>query len=144
MRRPAARREGFSLVEALVALAIAALAFTAIFALQDQMTVGQMRLQRALDTAALQRNALELVQDLNPMDQPSGQRVLAGGQVVSWTAQPLTETRRNAGFPAGEGVFDVALYEVETVITAAGGRELGRLQFRRLGWRRTFEVDYSS
>ena len=138
MRRPMGRRNGFSLVEALVALAIAALAFTAIFALQDQMTVGQMRLQRTLDTAAVQRNGLELLADINPMEEPSGQRNMTGGRVISWTAEPVTETRRNAGFPSGEGVFDVALYQVDAVITTAGGRELGRLQFRRLGWRRAF------
>ncbi len=143
MRRRATRRGGFSLIEALVALAIAALAFTAIFELQAQMTLGQMRLQRTLDSAAIQLNALELVRDVNPMEEPFGERSLSSGQIVSWTSIAVTEPRRNAGFPAGDGAFDVALFDVDVAIQTQGGRELGALSFRRLGWRRSYAFDAS-
>ena len=135
MQLDKSRRKGFSLIEALVALAIAALCFVAIFELQDQMTKGQVRLQRALATAELERNALELVLDVNMMEHPQGERVLAGEQIVRWSADRLTEPRRNAGFPVGDGSYDVALYNVEVIIEAQGGRPLARLEFERLGWR---------
>jgi len=53
-------RDGFSLVEALVALAVASMALLAVFALQQQLARGQQRHQAALELVRLQRNALAL------------------------------------------------------------------------------------
>ena len=136
-----AERAGFSLVEALVALAIAALCFVAIFELQDQMTKGQVRLQRTLAAAEMERNALELGADVNMMAEPQGRRALTGGRTVRWTASRLTEPRRNAGFPVGDGSYDVALYDVQVVIETEGGRPLSHLRFARLGWRGNIGAD---
>ena len=54
------RREGFSLIEALVALAIAAMTLTAIFELQQQMIRGQRRAADVMEQVAAQENALAL------------------------------------------------------------------------------------
>lgn len=130
------RRAGFSLIEALVALAVAAMALLAIFSLQQQLAEGERRHTRTLELVALQRNALALTQDLNPTTEPSGSLRLAGGQTVSWTAEPLTAPRTNVGLPVGEGAFEVRLYRVRVAITDARGVRLGGLDFDRIGWRR--------
>lgn len=127
---------GFSLIEALVALAIAAMALTAIFALQQQLAQGEVRHRKTLELVALQRNALALTNDLNPTAEPQGALRLAGGQWVRWTAEPLTAPRTNVGLEGGEGAFEVRLYRVRVDIVDARGARLGGLDFDRVGWRR--------
>jgi general secretion pathway protein I len=130
------QQAGFSLIEALVALAIAAMALAAVFALQRQMAEGEQRHTRTLQLVALQKNALALTRDLNPTAEPSGALRLAGGQTVRWTSQPLTTPRTNTGLPAGEGAFELRLYRVRIDITDPSGKRLGGLDFDRVGWRR--------
>jgi prepilin-type N-terminal cleavage/methylation domain-containing protein len=130
------RRSGFSLIEALVALAVAAMALLAIFSLQQQLAEGERRHTRTLELVALQRNALALTQDLNPTAEPRGSLRLAGGQTMSWTTEPRTAPHTNVGLPVGEGAFEVRLYRVRVDITDARGARLGGLDFDRVGWRR--------
>ena len=82
MTASASRREGFSLIEALVALAIASMTLMAIFELQIQMARSQRRAAQAVEQVASQENALALTRGLNPMAQPQGRIELPGGDVV--------------------------------------------------------------
>lgn len=127
---------GFSLIEALVALAIAAMALAAVFTLQRQLAEGEQRHTRTLQLVTLQKNALALTRDLNPTAEPTGAVQLAGGQTVRWTSQPLTPPRTNTSLPAGEGAFEVRLYRVRVDIADSSGRRLGGLDIDRVGWRR--------
>ena len=132
-------RDGFSLIEALVALAIASMTLTAIFELQIQMTRNQQRAALAIEQVAVQENALALTRSLNPMAQPQGRIELPGGDVVVWSAEPRGERRVNAGFPAGQGAFEVQLYRVTVAVERAQGRPPAPLVFDRVGWRRLQE-----
>lgn len=132
----AAGRAGFSLIEALVALAIASMTLMAIFELQIQMTRAQQRAALAVEQVTAQENALALTRNLNPMDQPQGRIDLPGGDTVVWSAEPKSERRINAGFPAGDGTFEVQLYRVTVGVERAQGRSPAPLVFDRLGWRR--------
>ena len=129
-------RSGFSLIEALVALLIAALVLGAIFELQIQMVRGQQRATDALDQVRAQENAIALVRTLNPMADPSGQIELQGGDVVRWEATPKTPPRRNAGFPSGDGSFEVQLFTLSVDVQRATGRSPRPMVFDRVGWRR--------
>ena len=132
-------RHGFSLIEALVALAIASMTLMAIFELQIQMTRNQQRAAMAIEQVAVQENALALTRSLNPMAQPQGRIELPGGDVVIWSAEPRGERRVNAGFPAGQGAFEVQLYRVTVAVERAQGRPPAPLVFDRVGWRRLLE-----
>lgn len=140
--RPADRgRGGFSLIEALVALAIASMTLMAIFELQIQMARGQQRAALAIEQVAAQENAIALTRDLNPMERPQGRIELPGGDVVVWSAEPKSERRINAGFPAGDGAYEVQLYRVTVGIERAQGRPPAPLVFYRLGWRRLQSIE---
>ena len=136
MPGPSRGRDGFSLIEALVALAIASMPLMAIFELQIQMTRSQQRAALAIEQVAAQENALALTRNLNPMAQPQGRIELPGGDTVVWSAEPRSERRINAGFPAGDGAFEVQLYRVTVGVERAQGRPPAPLVFDRLGWRR--------
>ena len=133
-------RQGFSLIEALVALAIAAMVLTAIFELQQQMARGQRRAADALEQVAAQENALALIRDVNPLEQPEGAIALPGGDVVRWTSTPKTEPRTNAGFPTGDGAFQVQLFTLTVQVERRNGRSPAPLVFDRMGWRRMTEI----
>ena len=131
-----ARRTGFSLIEALVALAIAAMTLAAIFELQVQMVRAQQRAAQALEQVMTQENALALTRDLNPMTQPVGRIDLPEGDTIRWRAQPHGRPMTNAGFPSGNGSFEVQLYTVTVNVDRREGRAPQPLVFDRLGWRR--------
>lgn len=133
MRR---RRSGFSLIEALVALLIAALVLGAIFELQIQMIRGQQRAVDAMDQVRVQENAIALMRTVNPMTEPEGEIELEGGDVIRWTTAAKTEPRRNTGFPSGDGQFDVQLFSMTVEVRRSTGRSPRPLVFDRVGWRR--------
>lgn len=135
-RQRASRRDGFSLIEALVALAIASMTLMAIFELQIQMTRSQQRAALAIEQVAAQENALALTRNLNPMEQPQGRIELPDGDTIVWSAEPKSERRINAGFPVGDGAFEVQLYQVTVGVERAQGRPPAPLVFDRLGWQR--------
>ena len=129
-------RAGFSLIEALVALIVAAMALTAIFELQQQLVRGQLRYERALGLAQLERDALALTRDINPTAAPNGDAPLTGGRTIRWTSTPLSAPQPNLDFPKGPGRYEVRLYRVRVDILDPRRRLLGQLAFERMGWRR--------
>jgi prepilin-type N-terminal cleavage/methylation domain-containing protein len=130
------RRRGFSLIEALVALIIAAIALSAALELQRQLADGQRRYQRALTLAGLERDAMALTAEVNPTLQPQGAVALAGGRSLRWTATPRTGPELNAGSPGAGRRFELRLYRMGVRIFDADGAVLGQLNFDRVGWRR--------
>lgn len=130
------KRSGFSLIEALVALAIASITLMAIFELQIQMARGQERAQRAIAQSAMQENALALTRTINPMERPDGAITLPGGETVRWVSTPKGQRVINAGFPVGQGVFEVQLYTMTVSIQPVGEPPPAPLVFDRMGWRR--------
>lgn len=133
------RRAGFSLIEALVAMTIAALVLSAIFELQLQMARGQRRATAALDRVASVENAISLVRNVNPMATPTGRLALPEGDVIDWEALPRGAPRLNAGTPFGNGAFEVQLFTVTVTIRRASGTSPAPFAFERLGWKRIAE-----
>lgn len=130
------RRSGFSLIEALVALTIAALVLGAIFELQIQMARGQQRAVDAIEQVAAQENALALTRALNPMATPAGEIALPEGDTIRWSSAPRGEPVINAGFPSGDGLFSVQLFTLTVEVERSTGRSPAPMVFDRLGWRR--------
>lgn len=127
------RTAGFSLLEALVALAIAGLALGAVFELQHQLVNGQRRFDAALERAEMRRNALVLIRDLNPDLTPEGEMPLPPSHLVRWTSAPLTEQQLSNSFPDGEGVFYVTLYRLSVEVIGPEG-VIDTFDVERMGW----------
>lgn len=123
---------GFSLLEAIVAMVVMATALLALYAWLSSSTLGLTRAQA--QTRALQdaRSALAMMETVNPMLEPSGQRRL-GDIEVDWestTAAARRSGRTRAGRPS---LFDVALYEVQVTVRRDGSPE-HTFALRRAGW----------
>lgn len=128
-------RAGFTLIEALVALAIAAMTMTAIFQLQTQMARDQRRAEAVLRQVAAQENALALVRDLNFAERPSGEMALPAGDVVRWSASPVGPLTRNVALNSVNGRFEVQLFEVTVALDRPDGRNPPDMIIERMGWR---------
>jgi len=129
------KRDGFSLIEALVALTVAAMVLLAVLELQHQIADGEAHYERALALAGVQRNAMALTEDINPAEKPAGEIPMAGGRILRWTSTPVTGFRRNVAYPAGNGRFEVRLYRLRVDLYDGQRRPLGTLSFDRVGWR---------
>jgi general secretion pathway protein I len=133
-RSPLTGKRGFSLIEALVALSIAAISLTAILELQQQLARGQEHAEAAMRRVTLRQNMLVAVSNLNPMAQPEGDMQLPPNLTLHWTSEPISPEKLNSGFPSGEGLFRVRLYRVTITAAGADHSQLATLSVERLGW----------
>lgn len=125
-------QRGFSLLEAIVAMVVMSTAMLALYGWLSSSVLGINRAQA--NALALQdsRAALALIETVNPMLEPRGERTVAG-LTVQWTSTevaPRRSGRSRAGMPT---LFDLALYEVQ-VDVARNGRPVRSFALRRAGW----------
>lgn len=130
------RREGFSLIEALVALAIASVCLLALFGLQRQLAFGQRRAEAAIARAETRRNILALIRALNPTAQAAGTTALPDGERLAWTSRPVGPLRRALDVSGGASPFVVQLYAVSASLSDGAGVVRDTVTVERMGWRR--------
>lgn len=120
--RPSLRRAsagGFSLLEAIVALAILAAAGLALFAAMTQSTQMVQRAQQAREIDAALRNALAWSERINPMEQPRGEQALGSWQ-LRWDSEPVEPPRDNVTGYLQPGLYQVGLYRLHLQLWHAG------------------------
>jgi general secretion pathway protein I len=127
------RQSGFSLLEAIVALTIFSLCATALFAWLSVNVNALDRVQANRTRVGDGRTALALLEGVNPMKEPSGERELPGNLVVRWTARELVPRKPAISTTNSPLVFDIALYALDVRVTRAG-HETSRFTLRRAGW----------
>lgn len=118
-RRPrlARRAGGFGLLEAIVALVVLASSGLALFAWIGQNTADVRRTEDAQARAALQLTALGLVTNINPYEEPKGERRV-GSVLVRWTAELVEPLRYSLPFAGNHSPrWQVGLYRINVVGT---------------------------
>ena len=105
-------KAGFTIIEAIVSLAIAGMCLTAIFSMQQALVDGQKRHERALEEVVVRRDALAMIRDLNVDVTPQGDTDLPPNLTLHWTATALGDKVLSAGFPSGDGPYYVTLYRL--------------------------------
>lgn len=128
------RQSGFSVIEALIAVAIMAAAILPLASLQGQVSRSTAQQQQVQARLAAERSAMAVLRDANMMATPNGALDLGGGKVLRWQARPISST-----IATNSGGFDVALYAVEAHVVDERGREIASLSVDQVGWRRTEE-----
>lgn len=140
-RRSPSSKAGFTLMEALVALAIAAVVIAAVMGLQHQLIDSQIRYDATLKASNLQRDALALVKDINPVDKPEGEIPLPPDLTVSWVGEPVSEDKLTAGFPRGDGNYTATLYALTVSVQDGRGKDvIPPFKVERVGWVSANEV----
>jgi general secretion pathway protein I len=128
------RQAGFTLLEAVVALAILAAVLIPLYTLVGGAMQSMLRARDASERAANELNLLAALATINPAQRPQGQMQL-GDLVLSWQAREVVAPVRGAGYPAGASSFEVGLYDVDAVLRDAAGRAAAQRTARRVGWR---------
>lgn len=118
------RDAGFSMMEALAALAIAAAMLAGVMALQHQLVDSQKRHDATLTASNLQRDALDLIKDINPSDKPEGDISLPPNLTVSWTSEAVSDAKLTAGFPTGDGNYTATLYSLTVTVRDQSGQDM--------------------
>lgn len=113
---------GFTVLEAIVAVAVLGLAMVPLLALQVQTTQGALALERTVDTRIARDTALAYVRLIDPVAAPEGELDIGGGWKMRWKTASLAPER-----PAVAGRVDKGRYAVNRVhVTAEVTHESGR------------------
>ena len=122
---------GVSLLEAIVALAILGSTGLALFAWLQQSLETASRLRAINREARLMLDAQALIETVNPLVQPRGER-RAGEISVRWQAEPLEAPRPNSTFfPGALGPWQLGLFRLDV----QAQDERAAIQVRIAQWR---------
>ena len=131
--RPERAAAGFTLLEAIVALAILAAAGMAMMAAMSQSLQMVQRAQGAREADAALRNALAWTERINPAETPRGEQAL-GAWTLRWDAEPVEPPLDATTGNVQPGLYQVGLYRLRLSLWRDGvlAREA---TLRRAGYR---------
>jgi general secretion pathway protein I len=132
--RPDRAAAGFTLLEAIVALAILAAAGMALMAAMSQSLQMVERAKQAREADVALRNALAWTERINPMETPRGEQALGAGWTLRWEAEPVEAPLDAATGTLQPGLYQVGLYRLHLSLWRDGA--LAReATMRRAGYR---------
>lgn len=131
-RRAAGKAPGFTLLEAIVALTLFSLVGLTLFSWLGTNLIALERVNARQQELADVRNALALLETVNPLLEPTGSRQ-AGPMTMNWTSEPLVERRTGKGPSGGVTVFDLALFRLQVELRK-DGVATHEFEVTRAGW----------
>lgn len=125
---------GFTLIETIVALVLIASTGMALFSWINSniITLNRVQEQNAKNAATL--NALEYIRIINPMKLPQGQATL-GAYKLTWQATLLIDPRDGAGYPTGNSLYQLALYQTKVDVKKADGQHWFSFDVQQVGYK---------
>jgi len=127
------KTHGFSLLEAIVALAILAAAGLAPFASMSQSLQMVNRAERAREVDSALLNAVAWMDTVNPMERPQGEQSF-GEFTLQWQSEPIESVRDGVTGFRQPGLYQVGLYRVRLELMRDGVLERGET-LRRVGYK---------
>jgi len=134
-RRGPNKEAGFSVLEALIAMAILSAALIPLLSLQSQFVKTVEVQERAQERLHTKEAALTYIRALNLTSSPEGEMDL-GPAIMTWTASLTGPPKQTRGINGTTGKYEMALYDIEIVMNFDAGYE-ERFFLRGLGWRST-------
>jgi general secretion pathway protein I len=125
--------DGFTLIEAIVALVMLSMALVAFY---DFLSTSLQSADRiALASVAYDRheNALALANTINPMAMPKGSFDV-GHYHIDWQSQPIDPIRQSSRYPFGPGLFMIALYRI--TLNFPDDHDIAPIVVTKLGYHR--------
>jgi|SRR5580658_422908 general secretion pathway protein I len=124
---------GFTLLEAIVAIAVLAAALVPLYMLISSVSRSAFRVDQANRRAEIETDALNIMSTINPMDKPSGSLDL-GPYAVRWTAQPVLAPIDGSSYPSGVSAFKIGLFNAKIDVARPDGQILVSFPLRMIGY----------
>lgn len=134
---PRRSNDGFTLLEAIVALVIFSTAGLAMFSWINQNLQALARVSDVSAEARAKRNILEFMTDINPMERVTGANDF-GAYRIEWRNAEQIAPTANAGYPKGTGAFLVGLYLCTIDVSRPGGNRWFSFDLKLVGYRRLY------
>jgi type II secretory pathway pseudopilin PulG len=133
--RPRSRVAGFTLIEAMAALAIASTIMVGVFAVMHQLIDGQRRYDAITRRANIEHDAIALVRDVNPSNVATGDLPMPPNMILHWTSEAISDPKLTTGFPRGDGNYTATLYRITVNVDDAAGHDvIPPFTLERVGW----------
>ena len=124
---------GFTLLEAIVSIVLFSTVGLAIFSAINTNLISLSRMQKHTRTATLTLNGIEILKQVNPMKNESGEAEM-GELTLEWEAELLEPVRDGAGYPGGTGYYQIGLYNIQAAIKDKT-EILTTFELRAIGWK---------
>lgn len=132
------RQQGFTLLEAIVALTLIALGGAALFSWINTNLISLARVKEANARSLATNNVIELMQTVNPMLEPKGQRDM-GGYSIEWNAVAVRAPQDGSAYPRGMSLFRLGLFD-NHIRVMQNSTEWFALDLRQVGYHRVREL----
>ena len=133
------RERGFSVLEAMIAMAILAAAMLPLLSLQGQFIKSVESFERVNIRIEMRENAMAILRTKNFTYFPKGQADI-GDVHMQWEASRVEAARRTKYAEDNEARFQVSLYDVHVRIVQKDGSE-EKFIVRGLGWHPLWRQD---
>ena len=127
------RVRGFTLLEAVVALALFATVGMALYGLYNTNLITLLRVQDSSRQVPVVRHAMERLSSINPVEEQSGEFSFDGFD-IRWQADLIEPMRKGQNVFGSVGAYEVGLYEARFDI-AEGDRPVGTWRLRLVGYK---------
>lgn len=132
-RRVRTAQMGLTVIEALVAIALVAVALVPLLELQGQMARSALAIERAERRLIARENAAAYLRLINPMRAISGEERL-GDVTLRWRADALTDERPIFDSVGQPGRFSAQLFRIDATLVFSDGRRES-LELTQMGWK---------
>ncbi len=133
------KQRGFTLIEAIVALVLIATTGMALFGWINSNIITLNRVQEINAVNAATVNAVEYMNNINPMAVPEGQTNL-GFCRLSWKAEAATETRDGAGYPYSTSLYQLNMYQTKVTLQKPDGQFWFAFTLQQVGYKKVREL----
>lgn len=132
------RQNGFTLLEAIVALVILSTAGLAMFSWLNTNLQTTHRIQALSAELNAKENALEYMKSINPMQTNQGQ-ALIGDITIKWDSKPIIPPMDGANYPNGMSLYQIALYETSIRMDKTDNPSWITFKIQQMGYRKVRE-----
>jgi len=129
---------GFTLLEAIMAIALLAIAVMPLYEFFGRSLNGLYRAAESNQESDLNLTVIAYLTGLNPMERPEGEDAL-GAYRIRWRSEELVPATDTMAYPRGLGLYQTALYRV-TGEVIEGSRVRSRIAIRLVGYKRAREL----
>jgi len=133
------RQQGFTLLEAIVALVLIATTGIALFDWINTNLISLRHIQQSQQRHEATRNALAFMETVNPYKNPQNEQTI-GIYKISWEAQEVKTQKDDTSILKRMGIFEVGLYETEVTVMVKDTL-LTRFTLRQVGYKQIYKFE---